>query len=317
MKEIGGYFELDQFVKKPYHNNMIKLNTGRNALVYLVKAKNIQKIFLPYLLCNSVSDILNSHKINYEYYNIDKNFLPVFDKKLEYGEYIYIVNYYGQITDDRIIELKNKYLNLILDNTQSFFQKPVPGIDTIYSCRKYFGIPDGAYLSSEAKFEEDIEKDESVQRMKHILGRYEGKASDYYSEFQENDKFFKSLSIKRMSRLTENILGAIDYAKVAESRNQNFIYLYKNLEASNRLKLEIPNGAFAYPYYTENGIEIRKRLAEKKIYVPTLWPNVLNENNKNSIEYNYAANILPIPCDQRYDVTDMKYLIEGLKLCIG
>ena len=118
MKEIGGYFELDQFVKKPYHNNMIKLNTGRNALVYLVKAKNIQKIFLPYLLCNSVSDILNSHKINYEYYNIDKNFLPVFDKKLEYGEYIYIVNYYGQITDDRIIELKNKYLNLILDNTQ-------------------------------------------------------------------------------------------------------------------------------------------------------------------------------------------------------
>ena len=42
MKEIGGYFELDQLVKKPYHNNMIKLNTGRNALVYLVKSKNMQ-----------------------------------------------------------------------------------------------------------------------------------------------------------------------------------------------------------------------------------------------------------------------------------
>ena len=314
MKEIGGYFELDQFVKKPYHNNLIKLNTGRNALIYLIKAKNIQKIFLPYFLCNSVSDMLNTHKINYEYYNIDKNFLPVFDKKLECSEYIYIVNYYGQITDDRIIELKNKHINLILDNTQSFFQKPVPGVDTIYSCRKYFGIPDGAYLSSEVKFEEDTEQDESVKRMKHILGRYEGKASDYYSEFQENDRCFKSLSIKRLSRLTENILGAIDYAKVAESRNQNFSYLHKNLEASNKLKLEIPNGAFAYPYYAENGIEIRKRLAEKKIYVPTLWPNVLNENNKNSIEYNYAANILPLPCDQRYEIEDMRNIIYNLKL---
>lgn len=39
-------------------------------------------------------------------------------------------------------------LPIILDNTQSFFQKPISGIDTIYSCRKYFGVPDGAYLST-------------------------------------------------------------------------------------------------------------------------------------------------------------------------
>ena len=28
----------------------------------------------------------------------------------------------------------------------------------------------------------------------------------------------------------------------------------------------------------ENGIEIRKKLAKKKIYIPKLWPNILNEN---------------------------------------
>ena len=47
----------------------------------------------------------------------------------------------------------------------------------------------------------------------------------------------------------------------------------------------------------ENGIEIRKKLAEKKIYLPNLWPNILNENLEDTIDYHYAANILPLPCD--------------------
>lgn len=65
----------------------------------------------------------------------------------------------------------------------------------------------------------------------------------------------------------------------------------------NRLDLIIPDGPFAYPLYIENGIEIRKELAKKKLYIPTLWPNVLQEMNENSIEYRYVAKILPLlPC---------------------
>ena len=33
---------------------------------------------------------------------------------------------------------------------------------------------------------------------------------------------------------------------------------------------------------------------------------------ENSIEYKYAANILPLPCDQRYGIEDMKYIVNQL-----
>ncbi len=206
---------------------------------------------------------------------------------------------------------------MVLDNTQSFFQKSIPGIDTIYSCRKYFGVPDGAYLSTDIVLNEKLEEDQSSSRMKHILGRFEGQASDYYNEFKKNDESFKELPIKKMSQLTRNILGAIDYEKVIKSRNKNFEYLKDSLKYANVLDIELPYGPFAYPYYVENGIKIRKKLAEKRIYIPTLWPNVLKINDKNVIEYKYAANILPLPCDQRNSVRDMEFLLRELLKCIN
>lgn len=316
MREIGGYFELDSLINSPYHENLVELNTGRNSLLYLVKAKKISKIYLPYFLCNSVSDMLSKHGINFEYYCIGKDFLPIFEEKLKKDEYLYLVNYYGQITYDVVKKFKEQYNNIILDNTQSFFQKPDLDIDTIYSCRKYFGVPDGAYLSTNVVLDEILEEDQSGSRMKHILGRFEGQASDYYNEFKKNDEAFKELPIKSMSKLTRNILGAIDYEKVIGTRNRNLEYLHDCLGDRNILDIKLTYGPFAYPYYVENGIEIRKKLAEKKIYIPTLWPNVLVENLENSIEYDYAANILPLPCDQRYGIDDMKILLKELEACI-
>jgi hypothetical protein len=312
MKEIGGYFGLDQLVNNEYYKNLLSLNTGRNALLYLFKMKNIQKLYIPYYLCNSVSYMLEKHEFDFEYYHIDADFNPIFNKKLCEGEYLYIVNYYGQLTNDKVIYLNQNYGNIILDNTHAFFQKPIDGIDTIYSCRKFFGVPDGAYLSTNSVLDEVIEIDISKDRMTHILGRFEGTASDYYSNFQENDASFKFEPLKYMSKLTKNILGAIDYKKVKEIRDENYAYLESKLKKINKLRLITPEGAFAYPFYLENGVEIRKNLAANKIYIPTLWPNVLEDTFKGSLEYDYAANILPLPCDQRYGISDMEYVVKEL-----
>lgn len=317
MREIGGYFELDQFINKPYYNNMIELNTGRNALAYLIKARGIKKVYIPHYLCNSVSGVLNRLSVDYEGYSIDKRFHPLFDKKLKNDEYLYVVNYYGQISNSTIKSFKARYGAIIVDNTQSFFQKPVQGIDTIFSLRKYFGLPDGAYLSTDSKLEEELEEEKSSHCMNHILGRFEGEASTYYKDFKENDESFRILCLKKMSKLSKNILGAIDYENVRSRRNENFLYLHENLSNSNALDIRVPDGPFSYPYYVKNGIEVRKSLVKKKIYIPTLWPNVLRYNKNSTIEYDYAANILPIPCDQRYDVQDMERIIKELKACIG
>lgn len=310
MKEIGGYFELDRLISNrgEYYGNLIALNTARNALVYLVKAKRIKKIYIPYFLCDSVSLVCDREKIKYGYYHTDENFQPVFDKSLDKDEYLYVVNYYGQLTNERIVELKNQYGRIIADNIHAFFQKPVSGVDTIYSCRKFFGVPDGAYLSTDRILNEELPTDRSDNRIGHIYGRSKDGASAHYAEFQANDASFESLPLMRMSELTHRMLSALDYEKIRESREENFAYLHELLGSKNRLKLSMPEGPYAYPYYCENGNEMRRKLAEQKVFVATLWPNVRLFGDIP--EASFAEDILPLPCDQRYNIGDMDRIIQ-------
>ena len=67
-----------------------------------------------------------------------------------------------------------------------------------------------------------------------------------------------------------------------------------------------------YPLYIANGADIRKKLQEEKIYIPTLWPDVFDVCNETDLEYDMAKNILPIPCDQRYEFEDMKFIVDEI-----
>ena len=309
MKEIGGYFGLEETKgNKEYYQNLIAINTARNALVYVVKARNINKLYIPYYLCDSVSRVLDRENIKYDFYHIDENFNPIFEKDLGNDEYLYIVNYYGLKNNIILSRLKNKYNNIIIDNIHAFFQEPLLGVDTIYSCRKFFGVPDGAYLYTDKLIRNNLSIDNSEQRMKHIYGRPKDGASAHYNEFKENDEAFYDLKLMYMSKLTHLLLKNIDYEYCIKRRNENFAYLHNELKTIN--KIGVPNdinGPYAYPLLVENGMEIKKKLAKKGIYVATLWPNVIG---LGGLEEYYAKNFLPIPCDQRYNIDDMKFVVE-------
>ncbi|NBM37117.1 hypothetical protein, partial [Proteus sp. G4419] len=146
-----------------------------------------------------------------------------------------------------------------------------------------------------------------------LTARTEECASKYYQEHVNNENKFENIPIQYMSLFSENILGAINYNNVIEKRNSNFSYLNKGLSQFNKLKaLEkiIPNAPFAYPLLVENAVNLKQILIRNKIYIPTLWQNVIDECAESSIEYNYAKNILPLPCDQRYDINDMKLIVD-------
>lgn len=311
MKEIGGYFGLEEFSGKEYHSNLIPVNNARNALVYLIKAKNIKKLYIPYFLCDSVSSVCDREGFTYEYYHIDKSFKPIFDRPLGADEYLYVVNFYGQLTDEYVAQLKRKHVRIILDNVQAFFTLPLPDVDTVYSCRKFFGVPDGGYVATDTMLKEPLKQDVSMDRMRHVLGRYEGAcANDYYSDFKNNDRSFVDLELRSMSKLTHNILKVIDYEDIRNRREENFMRLHTALKDKNGLNILLPKGPYAYPFYCKDGMKIKKALAEKKIFVATLWPNVLSMDG--TLEKEYAENILPLPCDQRYDFDDMDRIIDTI-----
>lgn len=311
MKEIGGYIELDTFTGPMLHEYAVKLNCGRNALAYLLEAKKIKKLWMPKFMCDSCNNVLMKHGVVVQYYSIGMDFRPQIEQNRE--DWLYVVNFYGQLSNTYLQSLGEK---LIVDNAQAYFQPPIVGVDTLYTCRKFFGVPDGALLYTDKHIEVE-EQDQSFQRMNFLLGRYERTAGEFYQEYVKNNHLFQDEPIKKMSKLTENLLHAIDYETVKNRRTQNFSFLHSKLQNTNKLFLSIPEGAFMYPLYIENGAVIKKKLQEKKIFIPTLWPAVFNICNENEIEYDMALNILPIPVDQRYGIYDMIYIIGEIKKCIN
>jgi hypothetical protein len=312
MREIGGYIEFETFRCNMLYDDGIKLNCGRNAFAYLIESRNIKKICFPRMMCDSNDKVLSNYDLEVRYYSIGKD-LRMDDIELDEDEWLYVVNYYGQLTDKDIFELKKKYGRVILDNAQAYFQRPAAGIDTIYTCRKFFGVSDGAILYTDSKKDGDLPYDESFARINFLVGRFERSASEFYSEYAANNDLFFEEPIKKMSRLTENILHGIDYDFIEKRRTDNFRLYHEGLASMNKLDLNIPSGAFMYPLYVENGAEIRKKLIAMKIYTPTLWPNVLENCTENDAEYDLSKNIIPLPCDHRYSSEDIKYVIEVIK----
>lgn len=314
MKEIGGYFEIELRREKEYHQGALGLSSARNALIYWLKANAIQSLCLPYYLCDSVARACQKIGVKTRFYAIDRDFLPRFEGELSKGEAFYLVNYFGQLRQEEVSIFQKRFERLIVDHTQAFFERPLLSCDTLYSCRKYFGVPDGAYLYAEGGEKLVIPKGRSAFRMGHLLGRYEDTASAHYALFKQNDESFHEEDLFLMSDLTRGLLSALDYEAVSKQRKSNYCVLSLALADLNPLKPHEPIGPFAYPFYHEDGMRLKKCLAEQKIYVPTLWPNVLR--SEDPLAEDYARNILPLPCDQRYGAEDMNRIAEVLKSCM-
>lgn len=309
MREIGGYIELDSYTGSMLHEDGIKLNSGRNALEYLILSKGIKKLLFPKFMCDSCEKVLKMNNVAVRYYLIGLDFKPV-DVDRDEDEFLYIVNYYGQLSIDYLLSLGE---NVIVDNAQAYFNEPIESFDTIYTCRKFFGVPDGAVLYTSAMLEKDLKMSESFEKMYHLLGRYERTASEFYNEFSKREEAFINEPLMKMSKLTENLLHGIDYDKIEQRRTDNFIFLNEELSKINKLNLSVPKGAFMYPLYIENGSTIRKKLQQEKIYIPILWPSVFEICQENELEYDMANNVLPLPIDQRYREEDMRYMISMLR----
>lgn len=301
--EIGGYIELDTYRGQLLHETAVRLNCGRNALAYLIDARGIRKLWMPKFMCDTCDRVLAERGVEVAYYSIGWDFKP---KLKNWDGWLYVVNFYGQLSNHDLASLGDR---VIVDNAQAYFQMPLPGVDTLYIPRKYFGVADGAFLYTQAEPPYQLSRDKTYDRMRHLLGRFEGTASEFYGDYVASNMAFEAAPVMGMSRLTENLLGGgIDYDFVRNIRTENFEFLHRHFGSENKLRLTVPDGAFMYPLYLENGGQIRKELHRRKIYVPTLWPSVFERCGEGELEYQMAMNILPLPVDQRYGQEEMEYM---------
>ena len=256
--ETGGYFELEDFSGREYYAGATALNLGRNCIRVLINKKNIRRIYLPVYLCGSLTEAVKRTGTEIVCYDINEDFTPCLQSPVEENSWVYIVNYYGQLDNLKLEELRIKYGRIIVDNAQCFFQKPIDGVDTIYSCRKFFGVSDGAYLISDV-FCDDLEVDKSYNRMSAVLGRYEKSAQEFYHQFRQIENGMSEWEIMKMSKITRNILSAVDYDRVRQKREHNYRVVEEQLADLNGLRFNMPPGPFVYPLYIERAVTIHSR----------------------------------------------------------
>lgn len=313
---IGGYFELELSRGEEYHSDAIRLNTGRNAFEYILRAKKFNKVYLPFYTCDVMLEPITKLNLAYEFYSIDSNFLPIFNYSNVKENEVFVYNNYFGICGVQTKEIAAQCKNLIIDNSQAFYSKPIQGVDTFYSPRKFFGLPDGAYLYTDKLLEYNLEKDISYERCEHLLGRMDTTAEQHFQVYKENSKILCNQPIKKMSNLTQRLLSSIDYKTISDKRRHNFNLIHKELGSRNKLNLNISSTEIpmVYPFLVENGKLLKQKLISNKIYVASYWPNVLDWAKADSFEYNLAKNMIAVPVDQRYEIKDMNEVLKLLKI---
>lgn len=321
---IGGYFGWSFNDSNGHFPNEdgILVNSGSNAFQCILESLlPVKKVYIPYFTCDSVLAPLQRLNINLKYYHINEN-LEIADSSLVPGdnEYIVYTNYFG-IKDAYAKSLFSKYgSQLIIDNAQAFFARPIVGCYQFYSPRKFVACPDGGIVFPNIQNDcHQMKQSTSFDKCLSLLKRADGDISGGYQDFRSTSSVLKNEPLQLMSELTKCILRDQDYAFIKERRMNNFNYLNSYLSQINKLSklltLQVQESCecpLVYPFYTEDAT-LRQRLIENKVFVAKYWPNIIDSNNF-SLEVELANRIIPLPIDQRYDEKDMIRIIRILNL---
>jgi hypothetical protein len=201
---------------------------------------------------------------------------------------------------------------VVLDYSQSFFAPPVDeALATIYSPRKFFGVPDGGLLISRVPVSLPEGQDTgSFERMSHLMRRLGDCPEAGYAEYQHSEESLTECEPKRMSSLTERILSSINFDHASKKREENFLFLHERLGEDNKISLDISSitAPLCYPFLTHDA-DLRRRLINNRVFVATYWIDAISRVSDEWAE-KMVRNLLPLPIDQRYGQKDMERLVS-------
>lgn len=320
--EIGSFLELQLPKGREWYKgdvDIARLNTGRAAIWHAFRCTGAKSIWLPYYQCDSVREFLQKKGVSsIKYYHIDKHFNPtdLFAKK---EDAVLLVNYYGIMSHERMRILALPYPNTIIDNSQAFFCAPIEGAMNVYSCRKFVGVPDGAYVVGKDahKYVDEYPQCYSSDTAGFLLKRIEyGCEGKGYEARSVNEHRIDSEDCMKMSKLTRTILDGTDYQEIIKKRRDNFGIAYYLFEDINQID---PSAYYdgetvpmVYPLIVEDD-ELLSRLQAAKHFQGHWWSYICDEQPENSVEYWISRYVIPITIDQRYSREELDYLARVVK----
>ena len=317
MRSIGGFFALEKVAGNyAYHEESRGLTSGRACLRRLLATLQPARAIVPFYICNTVLLSFERAQIPIEFYDLDRNLQPKLSERGVSGEVILFVNYFGLLSQciAEMVDSRNEYI--IVDNTQAFFERGHHDAWSFNSARKWFGVPDGAFIYGAGLNLQDASRSASPTAC-HLLEVDRQVAYKKFKRFEAavSDQFLA------MSPLSAKVLKQVDYDYVKRTRISNYRFLHKELGLFNRLPPEIiergQSGSitpFCYPLLVDCDVPWDEFWSDG-IFVPRLWAEVANRSEAvaypNSVRI--ATRLLALPIDHRYGEADMVWLTDGVK----
>ena len=328
---MGGMFGLGELSVTTYSappflkGNTIQLANARSGMAILIELLSPAHVWMPSYFCGTVLQGVDERITAVEFYEIDHNLtLPSLEwlNYVQPNDLVVVLDYFGFPCDPQLVmHVKKRGAWVLEDACQALLSKEAGRFSdfVIFSPRKFLGVPDGGILRCNHEIaRENIKIDPppdawwlkalsaSVKRKEFDL---HGGDRNWFRLFQEAENECP-IGHYRMSELSGMLLECgFDYVTIAKKRVDNYNALLENL---NDLALFqslppqiVPSG---FPVRVKNRERVRQVLFDHEIYPPVHWsihgivPDVFKDSHDLSDE------IMTLPCDQRYDQNDMRWM---------
>ncbi len=317
---IGGFFELEIPVAgHAYHEDAMALSTGRACLMACLCHMKPTRAFVPHYTCNATLHPFRQLNIELVFYELDECFRPFKIPDLLDDDCFLLTNYWGLqrgLANEFVDRIRDK---LVIDNTHDFYwRNEVPLSWSFTSARKWFGVPDGAFLYSPQSIGHDRILNEKIPRntdisLDYALNRWRGNQQQGFRQYQVYEESL-GLKLQRISKYSEAVLSRLDLQAAAQQRKQNYEYLEGQLSSTNQI--ELLNGfgqtPFAYPYLPLHPVD-RDKLYQLQVFVPQLWRDVLRRGAVCDHSKIWSTQLLPLPIDHRYGLEEMRRIVDVVR----
>lgn len=312
---IGGYFGLETgYGSRCGSRAELAYQSARAAFLALLECGKPRRVWMPWFICDSMCEPPKMLGIPISRYAIDKQYRVADDVDIHRGDWLLYVNYFG-LCNDGIDDALSRFspAQVVVDNAQALYERPRHCLASISSPRKFFGVPDGGFLTTTLKLNPPAEADgQSHSRCIPLLQRLELGPEAGYKQFVAAEETLAMQPPRKMSALTTALLDNIDYAEAAHRRRRNFVQLADALGKRNHSVLSLAENSvpLCYPYVVDDA-QLRTKLVSNRIFVPAYWPELLQgDRTLPPVETGLSRHLAAIPCDQRYGDEEMKRIID-------
>ena len=314
--EYGGFLPLELNPGKEYfakhEKSLRRFNSAKAGIEYLINRIGKKRIYIPYYYCPSTTAAIKETGIEVCFYHINKD-LESEHIEDEGNSIILIVDYFGICAEKvNAFVAGIKKADVIIDRAHNFFEEPIKGdnIHNVYSAKKFFGVPDGAYVVSKIVVPDVEALSESYGYADYLILTYELGTNAAYQKKKDADQTIGK-NHAEMSKLAKGLLENVDYERVRKQRENNYKMMYEAFRDINNLTLPTVAVPYQFPLLLNGkGRKIKNQLVEDHIFVSTLWSGEELRENGNEFEISMTEDCVFLPIDQRYDETDINYIVS-------